>query len=55
YQKEGVIDVFYPIIFFISVKEEKRPVQRLSFSYSDVLTKSVKLALVDEVEGAFSY
>lgn len=55
YQKEGVIEGTYPSIFTISVKEDKRPTQRLSFSYSDVLTKSVKIALVDEVEGAFSY
>lgn len=55
YQKEGVIEGTYPSIFTVSVKEDRRPVQRLSFSYSDVLTKSVKIALVDEVEGAFSY
>ena len=55
YQKEGVIEGTYPSIFTVSVKEDRRPVQRLSFSYSDVLTKSVKIALVDEVEGAFTF
>ena len=44
YQKEGVIEGTYPSIFTVSVKEDKRPTQRLSFSYSDVLTKSVKIA-----------
>lgn len=55
YQKEGVIEGTYPSIFTVSVKEDRRPVQRLSFSYSDVLTKSVKIALVDEVEGTFTF
>lgn len=44
------------------VESEKRPTQRLSFSYSDVLTRSVKIDLIDddsvdtlEAETAFSY
>ena len=51
YHKEGVIEGTYPSIFTVTVKAEKRPMQRLSFSYSDVLTKSVKIVLVDEVDG----
>ncbi len=56
YHKEGVIEGTYPSIFTVTVKEEKRAPQRLSFSYSDVLTRSVKIDLLDDsIEGAFSY
>lgn len=56
YHKEGIIEGTYPSIFTVTVKEEKRPLQRLSFSYSDVLTRSVKIALVDDGdETAFQY
>ncbi|MEG2650683.1 MAG: Veg family protein [Eubacterium sp.] len=56
YHKEGVIEGTYPSIFTVKVKEEKRAPQRLSFSYSDVLTRSVKIDLLDtEIEGAFTY
>ncbi|MGL4283060.1 Veg family protein [Eubacterium aggregans] len=56
YHKEGVIEGTYPSIFTVKVKEEKRAPQRLSFSYSDVLIRSVKIDLLDtEIEGAFTY
>ncbi|MDD2414490.1 MAG: Veg family protein [Eubacteriaceae bacterium] len=48
YHKEGTIEGIYPSIFTVTVKTEKRPTQRLSFSYSDVLTRSVKIDLVDD-------
>lgn len=50
YRKTGVIEEAYPSIFTVSVEEEKRPTQRLSFSYSDVLTKSVKIAILDDTD-----
>ncbi len=62
YHKEGTIEGVYPSIFTVMVESEKRPTQRLSFSYSDVLTRSVKIDLIDddsvdtlEAETAFSY
>ena len=55
YSKIGVIEGIYPCIFTVNViEEESRPNQRLSFSYADVLTKTVKIDLVDS-EGAFSF
>jgi uncharacterized protein Veg len=50
YQKEGVIENAYPSIFTVRVQEDKRKEQKLSFSYSDLLTQSVKIVLLDEDE-----
>ncbi|MGL4605953.1 MAG: Veg family protein [Eubacteriaceae bacterium] len=50
YQKEGVIENTYPSIFTVRVQEEKRKEQKLSFSYSDLLTQSVKIVLLDDIE-----
>lgn len=57
YQKEGIIEGIYPSIFIVNVADDKRPNQRLSFSYSDVLTRSVKIDLLDHQDAvdAFSY
>jgi len=52
YHKEGVVEGIYPSIFTVSVQEGRKPKQRLSFSYSDVLTRSVKIALVDDIQAA---
>ena len=48
YQKEGVIESTYPSIFTVRVKEDQRKEQKLSFSYSDLLTQTVKIVLLDE-------
>ncbi len=43
YEKEGVLERTYPSIFIVRV-EEKNYYHRLSFSYADVLTETVKLS-----------
>ena len=56
YHKEGTIEGVYPSIFTVMVDNEKKPSQRLSFSYSDVLTRSVKINLVENgVEDATAF
>ncbi len=44
---EGVITETYPSIFLIEVKNEiENTLQTVSFSYTDVLTKDVRMMLV---------
>jgi len=43
FEKEGILENTYPSIFIIRV-EENNYFQRLSFSYADVLTETVKLS-----------
>ncbi len=43
YEKEGVLESLYPSIFIVRV-DENNYFQRLSFSYTDVLTETVELS-----------
>lgn len=43
--REGIIEQIYPSIFVIAIDEENRLPRKISFSYSDILTKTVELTL----------
>lgn len=43
YEKEGILESLYPSIFIVRV-DENNYFQRLSFSYTDVLTETVELS-----------
>ena len=45
--QEGVIQNAYPSVFTILVKDgqEQRPPQLLSFSYSDIITRDIRMKL----------
>ncbi len=53
FEKEGVLESTYPSIFVIRVEEEHYN-QRLSFTYSDVLTATVELSLFGGDDGPIS-
>jgi len=44
---EGVIDNVYPSIFTIMLYEGIKPTRKVSYSYTDVLTKSVEITLCE--------
>jgi uncharacterized protein Veg len=46
--KEGVIENSYPSIFTIRVENEFDSSRRLSFSYTDLLTKVVELVVCND-------
>jgi len=46
--KEGVIENSYPNIFTIRIENEFDSTRRLSFSYTDLLTKVVELVVCNE-------
>jgi uncharacterized protein Veg len=46
--KEGIIENSYPSIFTIRVENEFDSTRRLSFSYTDLLTKVVELVVCNE-------
>ena len=48
YVKEGIIENSYPSIFTIRFENEYEMTRRLSFSYTDVLTKVVELVIFKE-------
>ncbi|KDR94911.1 Uncharacterized protein Veg [Peptoclostridium litorale DSM 5388] len=43
--KEGVIENTYPSIFIVKIDDEYNNTTRVSYSYSDVLTSTVKLEI----------
>ncbi|HAA89752.1 MAG: Uncharacterized protein XD63_0465 [Thermoanaerobacterales bacterium 50_218] len=46
-EREGILERTYPNIFVIKI-DEKRAQRRVSFSYTDVLTKTVELTVCCE-------
>ena len=46
--REGVIENSYPNIFTIRIENEYDSTRRLSFSYTDLLTKVVELVVCDD-------
>ena len=46
--REGVLEKTYPHIFVVKLDDKRSSVQRISFSYSDVLTETVELSLCRE-------
>ncbi|MDR3121071.1 MAG: Veg family protein [Clostridiales bacterium] len=50
--REGVIENSYPSIFTIRFENEFDTTRRLSFSYTDLLTKVVELVICKDVQVA---
>lgn len=41
--KEGVLETTYPSIFVVKLENDNEPTRRITYSYTDVLTKAVQL------------
>jgi len=50
FEKEGVLEQVYPNIFIVKVIESPEFVRRISYSYSDILTDTVELTILDDEE-----
>ena len=49
--REGILEKTYPNIFIVRLDEDKYPVKRVSYSYADVLTKTVQLTVYPPTGG----
>jgi uncharacterized protein Veg len=49
--REGILEKTYPHIFIVRLDETKYPVKRVSYSYADVLTKTVQLTVYPPTGG----
>lgn len=47
-ERSGILERTYPAIFVVRLEDQRSGGRLVSFSYSDVLTKSVELAFEDE-------
>ncbi|GEK59784.1 MULTISPECIES: Veg family protein [Marinococcus] len=49
-ERSGYLEETYPSVFIVKLDRAQHPVERLSYSYTDVLTQTVKLYLTEEEE-----
>ncbi len=47
-EKEGILEQTYPNLFVIKLNSEKQSQKRISFTYSDILTKTVELVICSQ-------
>ncbi|AEE90292.1 Protein veg [Tepidanaerobacter acetatoxydans Re1] len=50
FEKEGILEQVYPSIFIVKVTESPEFVRRISYSYSDILTDTVELTVLNNDE-----
>ncbi len=48
--RNGVIESTYPSIFVVKLDQEQEAARRVSYSYTDVLTKTVELVVCSETQ-----
>lgn len=47
-RRKGTLDAVYPSIFVVELDFDDSPSRKVTFTYSDVLTNTVELMIVDE-------
>lgn len=48
--REGLIEATYPNVFVVKLHNEFNSSRKVSFNYTDVLTKTVELQICDELK-----
>ncbi len=51
---EGTLEEIYPNLFVLDVEENDEP-RKISYSYADILTKTIKLVCCDTGESVFPW
>ena len=51
----AVLEETYPHVFVVRVETKTSPTQRVSYSYADIITKTVELSHPETDEGLFSW
>ncbi|GEL07015.1 Veg family protein [Salisediminibacterium halotolerans] len=47
-ERSGQIESVYPCVFTVKLDRDKYPVERMSYSYTDVLTETVQLTMLEK-------
>lgn len=48
-ERRGVLTETYPAVFVVDLDPEENSFERVSYSYSDILTKTVEIEFLDQV------
>lgn len=46
--RKGILEAVYPSLFVVSAQMDEVPSRNLSFTYSDVLTSTVQVTILDD-------
>ncbi|MDO5027780.1 MAG: Veg family protein [Bacillota bacterium] len=46
-KRKGRLDAVYPSIFVVDLENEDSPSRKMTFTYSDLLTNTVELLIID--------
>lgn len=46
--RKGTLDAVYPSLFVVDLEFDDSPNRKMTFTYSDILTKTVQLTIVDD-------
>ncbi|WP_026702348.1 Veg family protein [Salibacterium aidingense] len=49
-KRSGLLEETYPSVFIVKLDKDKHSVERISYSYTDVLTKTIQLSMLEEEE-----
>ncbi|SJZ92637.1 Uncharacterized protein Veg [Pilibacter termitis] len=47
-KRKGVLSEVYPSVFVVDLDQDENSFERVSYSYSDILTKSVEVCFLEE-------
>ncbi|MFD3448303.1 biofilm formation stimulator Veg [Microbacteriaceae bacterium 4G12] len=50
-ERSGVLAETYPSVFVVQLDEQQNMLQRVSYSYTDILTETVELTFLDDQTG----
>jgi len=54
-EREGILEETHPHLFVVKVEEKRNRTRRVSYSYADVLTKTVELSDPEKGENLFPW
>jgi len=54
-EREGVLEETHPNLFVVKVEEKRNRTRRVSYSYADILTKTVELSDLENGENLFPW
>ena len=48
--RKGILESAYPSLFVVKISNEYDSIRRVSYTYSDVLTSTVEITILDELD-----
>ncbi len=54
-EREGILEETHPNLFVVKVDEKRNRTRRVSYSYADILTRTVELSDLDDGENLFPW